>query len=46
MSYEEFLKNVQEQAHAEWAEGETILFMPPGTKHQQVVAFLVDMDGV
>lgn len=40
MSYEEFINNVDENAHAEWVNGETILFMPPLIRHQQIVGFL------
>lgn len=40
MSYEEFLKNIDEETHAEWVNGETILFRPPLIKHQQIVGFL------
>jgi len=46
MSYAEFLNNVDENTHAEWVNGETILFMPPGTRHQQVVAFLFKLLGI
>jgi Uma2 family endonuclease len=46
MSYEEFLTSVNENTHAEWVNGETLLFMPPGTKHQQIVAFLLKLLGI
>ncbi len=40
MSYAEFLKNTDGATHAEWVAGETILFMPPLIRHQQIVGFL------
>jgi Uma2 family endonuclease len=40
MRYEEFLRIADEDKHAEWTEGETIIFMPPSTRHQQLVGFL------
>src|SRR4051812_16084240 len=40
MSYEEFLKDIKEATHAEWVNGETIIFMPPLIRHQQIVGFL------
>lgn len=46
MDYEDFSKNVNENIHAEWVNGETIFFMPPGTKHQQLVAFLFKLLGI
>jgi Uma2 family endonuclease len=39
MSYEEFLEWSDEN-HAEWVNGEVIVFMPPVTRHQLVVGFL------
>jgi len=41
MSYEQFLTELNEDAHAEWINGETIIFMPPNRKHQAVVSFLI-----
>lgn len=41
MSYEEFLAWADEDVHAEWVDGEVIVFMPPKTVHQDVVTFLV-----
>ncbi|MFN8486320.1 MAG: Uma2 family endonuclease [Caldilineaceae bacterium] len=41
MSYEQFLTELDEDVHAEWVNGETIIFMPPNRKHQAVVSFLV-----
>ncbi|CAN5509813.1 hypothetical protein BH10CHL1_BH10CHL1_18220 [soil metagenome] len=46
MSYEDFLNNTDKETHAEWVDGETILFAPPGTRHQQVVAFLLKLLGI
>jgi Uma2 family endonuclease len=40
MSYEEFLASFDEDVHAEWVNGEAIVFMPPSTRHQDVVLFL------
>jgi Uma2 family endonuclease len=41
MSYEEFLALVDEDQHAEWIDGEAIIFMPPETRHQRIVKFLL-----
>lgn len=43
MSYEEFLQTIDEDQHAEWVDGETIIFMPPGLEHQDLVTFLVTL---
>src|SRR5690348_4674541 len=43
MSYEQFLTELDEDAHAEWVNGETIIFMPPNHKHQAMVRFLVNL---
>ncbi len=40
MTYEEFLACVDEDAHAEWVNGEAIIFMPPKRIHQRIVRFL------
>ncbi len=40
MSYEEFATSVDEDAHAEWVDGEVIFFMPPKDIHQELVGFL------
>ena len=40
MSYEEFLRTTDESKHAEWVNGETIIFIPPTTDHQRLVGFL------
>lgn len=41
MSYAEFLTAFAETTHAEWVNGEAIVFMPPTIRHQDIVAFLV-----
>jgi Uma2 family endonuclease len=41
MSYEEFLAEIDEDQHAEWVNGEAIIFMPPETRHQRIVKFLL-----
>ncbi|MEZ4707234.1 MAG: Uma2 family endonuclease [Caldilineaceae bacterium] len=41
MTYEQFLTELSEDVHAEWVNGETILFMPPKPEHQRVVSFLL-----
>jgi Uma2 family endonuclease len=43
MSYAQFLEFCDEDVHAEWEDGETIIFMPPGSRHQDVVTFLVTL---
>jgi Uma2 family endonuclease len=40
MSYEEFLEWSGEDTHAEWVDGEVIVFMPPKTIHQRIALFL------
>ncbi|MEZ4657293.1 MAG: Uma2 family endonuclease [Caldilineaceae bacterium] len=41
MTYAQFLTELSEDVHAEWVNGETILFMPPKPEHQRVVSFLL-----
>ena len=41
MSYDEFLAWADEDVHAEWVDGEVIVFMPPTIKHQAIVSFLL-----
>ncbi|MFN8493650.1 MAG: Uma2 family endonuclease [Caldilineaceae bacterium] len=41
MSYEAFLTQIDEHAHAEWVNGETIIFMPPTSEHQDLSGFLI-----
>ena len=38
MTYAEYLTAFDESAHAEWVNGEAILFMPPDIRHQDIVA--------
>lgn len=40
MSYDEFITSVDEDAHAEWVDGEVIFFMPPKDIHQAISGFL------
>lgn len=40
MSYEEFLAWADEDVHAEWVNGEVIIFMPAKDIHQDIVGFL------
>ncbi len=40
MSYAEFRSWADEDTHAEWVDGEVIIFMPPKTIHQQMAGFL------
>jgi Uma2 family endonuclease len=40
MSYEEFLEWCDEDTHAEWVNGEVIVFMPPYIVHQDIIGFL------
>lgn len=39
MTYDEFLAWADEDVHAEWANGEAVIFMPPSTQHQLVSSF-------
>lgn len=41
MSYEEYLEQIDESAHAEWVDGEVTVFMPPERIHQRIVRLLV-----
>lgn len=43
MSYEQFLTEIGEDIHAEWVNGETVLFMPPKPDHQRIVGFLLTL---
>jgi Uma2 family endonuclease len=40
ISYEDFLAWADENTHAEWVNGEVIIFMPTKNAHQKVVEFL------
>ena len=41
MSYDEFLCQIDEDAHAEWVDGVAIVFSPPTLRHQNIVGFLL-----
>lgn len=43
MSYEQFLQWADEDIHAEWVDGEVIVFMPPKSRHQEIVGFLYNL---
>lgn len=43
MSYEEFLTAFDEDTRAEWANGKAIVFMPPNTRHQDIIVFLATL---
>jgi Uma2 family endonuclease len=40
MTYDEFLALVGESVHAEWANEEAVIFMPPEDRHQAILGFL------
>jgi Uma2 family endonuclease len=40
LTYAEFLNSFEDSTHAEWVNGEAIIFMPPTTRHQRIVNFL------
>lgn len=40
MTYQEFLEWADEDTHAEWVNGEVIVFMPPKNIHQRLLNFL------
>lgn len=46
MSYEEYLAWADEDIHAEWVNGEVIVFMPPKEPHQTLVEFLDRLIGL
>ncbi|MCP4358388.1 MAG: Uma2 family endonuclease [Chloroflexi bacterium] len=46
MSYEEFLAWSDEDTHAEWEDGEVIIFMPPKEIHQTTLGFLHKLLGL
>lgn len=43
MSYEDFLAWVDEDIHAEWVNGEVVVFMPPKNIHQVTLGFLYQL---
>lgn len=46
MSYEDYLVATAEDVHAEWVNGEVIVFMPPATRHQALIGFLSRLIGL
>lgn len=40
MTYDEFLEWADEDVHAEWVNGEVIVFMSPNDKHQAIIGLL------
>lgn len=40
MTYQEFLAWADEDIHAEWVDGEVLVFMPPKLRHQRLMSFL------
>lgn len=43
MSYDEFLAWADEDTHAEWVDGEVMVFLPPVIRHQRIVVFLTTL---
>lgn len=43
MSYQRYLTAFDEDVHAEWVEGEAIIFMSAATRHQIVVSYLIQL---
>jgi Uma2 family endonuclease len=46
MSYEEYLAWANEDTHAEWVNGEVIVFMPAKDPHQSLLVFLTEVIGL
>lgn len=46
MSYEEYLNTFDEDVHAEWVQGEAIIFMSVATRHQIIVTYLIKLLGM
>ncbi len=46
MSYQTYLTAFDEDVHAEWVEGEAILFMSAATRHQIIVTYLIKLLGI
>ena len=40
MTHDEFLLLIDEAIHAEWINGEVVIFMPPSDRHQALVSVL------
>ena len=45
MSYEDFVDEFHD-VHAEWVNGEVIIFMPAATQHQRIVTYLMKLLGI
>lgn len=45
MTYDEYLAWADEDTHAEWVDGEVVVFMPPKRRHVEIVAFLFQLVG-
>ncbi len=43
MSYQTYLTAFDEDVHAEWVEGEAIIFMSAATRHQIIVTYLIQL---
>ncbi|MEM7129359.1 MAG: Uma2 family endonuclease [Chloroflexota bacterium] len=43
MSYQEYLDTFDEDVHAEWVNGEAIIFMSAATRHQVLVTYLIHL---
>jgi len=43
MSYDDFLAWADEDVHAEWADGEVTVFMPPNIRHQFIANFFQNL---
>lgn len=43
MSYQEYLTTFDEDVHAEWVQGEVIIFRSAATRHQVIVAYLIQL---
>lgn len=46
MSYDEYINWVEDGTHAEWVNGEVIVFMPAKRTHQNIVEFLLRLIGL
>jgi Uma2 family endonuclease len=46
MTYEEYLAWANEDTHAEWVNGEVIIFMPAKDPHQSLLIFLTEVIGL
>ena len=43
MSYEDYLTAFDEDVHAEWVQGEAVIFMSAATRHQIIVTYLIQL---